>query len=544
MFVKKEEQMRKLLCYFALFVIVIGFQPVLAKASSFKDVPNSAEYHDAVQKMVQRNIISGYGDEFRPNNLVTRAQSAKMLALIQTQYDLNRPSYDLGTFYFKDVTVSDWYYPHVITMRASSIMDGYADQTFRGNLPLKRSQAVKLLTETFQIPIVEESEVSYDDVPENAPYAKYVQTLSQLNIVKGTKGSFRPHAQITRAQWAMMVDRAIRWHEQEARVLPGKKLKSHPNLLAYQHAQKIRNYEQKMNLQLVPQVRLPALTTPPYRYGDTTNEARRQALQMTNYVRMIAHLPANVQMKDSYNESAQAGAGLMAILEGELTHYPAKPFNMKDELYERGREGTASSNLGSGYYDIASSIAHGYMVDSDPKNRQTVGHRLWVLNPNLQYVGFGFAESKNKVPYTAMKVFENGVGFEEKYRPPFISWPSEGAFPAELFNPFVEELKANVLPWSVSVSPTIYAPLDSNVRVKLKRVRDQKVWNFTNKKADGFFARTTTHAWTTGETVIFQPTYNSIYPMAKNEVFEVTIEGLKFKNGQSTSIQFSTVIFK
>ena len=536
--------MRKLLCYFALFAVVIAFQPKFIQAASFKDVPTTVEYHDAVQKMVQMNIISGYGDEFRPNNLVTRAQSAKMLALIQTQYDLNRPSYDLSTFYFQDVSISDWYYPHVVSMKASSIMDGYEDQTFRGNVPLKRSQAVKLLTETFQIPIAEEVEAVYIDVPENAPYAKYVQTLSQLDIVKGAKGSFRPHAQITRAQWALMVDRAIRWHEQEARMLPGKTLKNHPNLLAYQHAQKIRNYEQKMNHQIVSQVRLLALTTPPYRYGDTTNEARRQALQMTNYVRMVAHLPANVQMKNSYNESAQAGAGIMAILDGGLTHYPAKPFNMKEELYAIGREGAATSNLGSGYGDIASSIAYGYMVDSDPKNRQTVGHRLWVLNPNLQYVGFGFAESKNRIPYTAMKVFENGVGFEENYRPPFISWPSEGAFPASLFHPFIEEFKANMLPWSVSVSPTTYASLDANVRVKLKRVRDGKVWNFSQKSADGFFARTTTHAWTTGETIIFQPTYKSIYPMVKNEVFEVTVEGLKFKNGQPTSIQFSTVIFE
>lgn len=536
--------MRKLLCYFVLLVVLIGINPSFAEASSFKDVPSTAEYHDAVEQMVEMNIISGYGDEFKPNHLVTRAQSAKMLSLIQEQYHLYRPNYDMHTFYFKDVGLSDWYYPYAVRMKASYIMDGYTDQTFRGSVPLKRSQAVKLLTEAFQIPIVK-GETRYADVPKDAPYAEYVHTLSELKIVKGTKGSFRPHDQITRAQWVMMLNRAIQWHEKEARVLPGRTLKNHPNLAAFEHAEKIRTYAKShLSLKEVQPVRLKALTNPPYRYGDTTNEARRQALQMTNYLRLVAHLPTNVKMTNAYNESAQAGAGIMAILDGNLTHYPAKPFSMAEPLYQVGREGASTSNLGVGYYNIASSIAHGYMVDSDKKNRQTVGHRLWVLNPNLQYVGFGYAESATHVPYTAMKVFENGVAFEEKYRPPFISWPSESAFPADLFHPFIEELKEDVLPWSVSISPTVYASLDANVRVQLKRVRDGKVWSFSQKKADGFFARTTTHAWTTGETVIFQPTYRTLYPMAKNEAFEVTIEGLKFKNGQSTSIQFSTVIFE
>src|SRR5690606_1192729 len=52
----------------------------------FKDVPKGHKYYGAIAALYERGIIGGYGDEFKPNNLLTRSQIAKMLTL---SFDLN-----------------------------------------------------------------------------------------------------------------------------------------------------------------------------------------------------------------------------------------------------------------------------------------------------------------------------------------------------------------------------------------------------------------------------------------------------------------------
>ena len=47
----------------------------------FKDVPTTHKYYGAIAALYERGIIGGYGDEFKPNNLLTRSQVAKMLTL-------------------------------------------------------------------------------------------------------------------------------------------------------------------------------------------------------------------------------------------------------------------------------------------------------------------------------------------------------------------------------------------------------------------------------------------------------------------------------
>lgn len=59
----------------------LALSDVSVKDPSFKDVPTTSKYYQAVAALKEANIVGGYGTEFRPNATLTRAQLAKMLTV-------------------------------------------------------------------------------------------------------------------------------------------------------------------------------------------------------------------------------------------------------------------------------------------------------------------------------------------------------------------------------------------------------------------------------------------------------------------------------
>ena len=88
----------------------------------------------------------------------------------------------------------------------------------------------------------------------------------------------------------------------------------------------------------------PVTTGPNYNAGKLSQSTLQGAVDMLNFMRYIAGIPYDVQLNDSYNQMAQAGA-LVNAVNDEVTHYPAKPQDMEDSLYQLGYKGCSSSNL-------------------------------------------------------------------------------------------------------------------------------------------------------------------------------------------------------
>ena len=87
----------------------------------------------------------------------------------------------------------------------------------------------------------------------------------------------------------------------------------------------------------------PSITSP-YNPGNLSEETLRQALNMTNFIRYTAGLP-EVELDDNYNYLAQCASTVNAAND-LMTHEPERPIGMTDDLYEAGRIGASSSNLG------------------------------------------------------------------------------------------------------------------------------------------------------------------------------------------------------
>ncbi len=239
----------------------------------------------------------------------------------------------------------------------------------------------------------------------------------------------------------------------------------------------------------------------PYNAGALKNTVLQDALNAVNQMRYIAGLSYNVGLNEQYNKQAQA-ATLLNAANGTLSHDPAKPAGISDELYELGKTGAESSNLGFNYSSLARAICNGWMYDSDSSNRDTLGHRRWILNPAMGETGFGQTGE-----YTGMYVFDkNG-----NTRGTVAAWPAQ--------NTPVELIQGNDYAWSYSSGKP---ENDTTVHVTLKNENTGKTWNFDSQHADGFFTVDNSEYGLMG-CVIFAP---SNLTVTAGDKYEVKITGL------------------
>ena len=217
-------------------------------------------------------------------------------------------------------------------------------------------------------------------------------------------------------------------------------------------------------------------TIAPYSTGIVNREYLNDGLKFLNFQRFIAGLPDDVVLSEEWIDTSQKGAVLLAA-NNYMTHYPSQPNDMDDDFYLEGKKSTTSSNLsrrsstrGVEKYPIRSALM-GQASDEDISNVVSVGHRRWLLNPDMLYTAFGVADNGNN-RYTT--VYAHNVDREPTEKViKYISWPAAPAFPKEFAEPNI--------PWSVQPSIYDYAtPTLENITVTLTRRSDGKIWEFND----------------------------------------------------------------
>lgn len=176
--------------------------PAYMKATTYSDVSESAYYYDAVQELAERGIINGYGDAtFKPNEVATRGQTAKILASILGLDTIN--VVDPG---FTDLSPDNPYYGAIAALVQAGIINGYEDRTFRMNEPLKRNHLAKMLVKAFNLQSPEGVNLPFTDVHQS--YKDYILALYANEITTGrTEMEFDGESYVTRGQLAAFVVR-------------------------------------------------------------------------------------------------------------------------------------------------------------------------------------------------------------------------------------------------------------------------------------------------------------------------------------------------
>ena len=179
-----------------------SFAPVVDVTASFSDMAGhwSKPY---VDEMYKRGVVNGFSDgSFKPNNNVTRAEFAKMIAQI-----LGLNVYGGSTF--TDVAPDSWYNGYVAAVEKAGIVTG-TDGKFMPDSYITRQDAAVMLARvlTYKGHVINKQSYGFKDEASISAYAKdSVNAMAKLGLITGYDGGFAPKDNTTRGQAAALLMR-------------------------------------------------------------------------------------------------------------------------------------------------------------------------------------------------------------------------------------------------------------------------------------------------------------------------------------------------
>jgi hypothetical protein len=174
--------------------------------SGYSDVPPSHwAFNDITALGVQR-IIKGYPDgTFRPDNNITRAEFAVVLAKA-----LGWPAKPGGHDFADAAEIPDWARGCIFAAVDKGVISGYEDNTFRANRPVTRSEIAVIVVRALGL-APEAGALIFSDAAEIPDWAKgYIAAAVNQGVIAGKPGNiFAPDDNATRAEAAALVARML-----------------------------------------------------------------------------------------------------------------------------------------------------------------------------------------------------------------------------------------------------------------------------------------------------------------------------------------------
>ena len=196
---------KKVLAIVLALVLALGMLMPAAAAVQFTDLEGhwAADY---IRTWADKGVLNGYLDgTFRPDQYITRAQVAKVLALA---YEM---PLDVTGREFTDVESGYWYYSYVQACAANEIIVGDPDGSFRPNDSISRSEAVKMVCLAAGLHEKDsglENKVDYNNIPAWAE--GYWNALYHAGVIDGyPDGTLMPLQNITRAELVKILCKAF-----------------------------------------------------------------------------------------------------------------------------------------------------------------------------------------------------------------------------------------------------------------------------------------------------------------------------------------------
>lgn len=189
--------------------------------------------------------------------------------------------------------------------------------------------------------------------------------------------------------------------------------------------------------------------------GSTSRAHQEATLSRVNWYRAMAGVVPRVALNDEFSSYAQAAA-LTMYASGRLDHEPDGGFAC---MTEWSFEGAGRSNLHLGVHGPGA--IDGYMEDEGADNG-SVGHRRWILLPELAEIGTGDTKGSN-----ALLVISDRENLRAGTREhDMVMWPPPGYVPrATIYRR-----------WSVSARTGFERGVHVRVRSVTQTVVDEVVW--------------------------------------------------------------------
>ncbi|MCD4712875.1 MAG: S-layer homology domain-containing protein [Clostridiales bacterium] len=195
---------KKMTLTLAIILVLTSFTASFA-AVNMSDLNEVSWAKQVIEKWAGIGLVSGYVDgTFKPGNAITRAE---FTVIAYNAFELESTTRKA----FDDVKTSDWFYQPVSQMAAQGFINGYGDGSFKPNAPITRAEAAIILVNIQGLKANPEAISIFEDAGLIPPWAAgYIGAAFEAKNISGyPDGTFRPNANITRAESVVMLDNAI-----------------------------------------------------------------------------------------------------------------------------------------------------------------------------------------------------------------------------------------------------------------------------------------------------------------------------------------------
>jgi hypothetical protein len=156
---------------------------------------------DVIKKWSEREIITGYGGKFRPDDTVTRGELSVILnRLLKYPAQSENP--------FNDLDQDAWYYSDMLALAYEGIIPG-DPYVAKGGAPVTRQDAVFMIACAFGLEYGESN--GFSDGASFADWAlPYINIMVRKGFINGfPDGTFKPLQPLTRAHVMVILDNMI-----------------------------------------------------------------------------------------------------------------------------------------------------------------------------------------------------------------------------------------------------------------------------------------------------------------------------------------------
>ena len=189
-----------------------GVYRVVNNEADFSDIKTkSQEMQDAIKELASKGIINGTTETtYAPDDTISRAE---VTALLMRTLSLLNPNANGG---FADVTSANWYCGAAGSAKEHNIINGFEDNTFRGDAVIAKDQIVAVSSRTlreqmdYKAPSDVNGELSvYSDAGSIENWAREDVALATMTnlVLKRTDGKFDGSAGMTRGDAAIIIKR-------------------------------------------------------------------------------------------------------------------------------------------------------------------------------------------------------------------------------------------------------------------------------------------------------------------------------------------------
>ena len=199
---------------------------------------------EVLNKEIHFNYVIGYTDgTIRPSNNISRAEVATIFFRLLT--DEARTQYDKTTSSFSDIKDGAWCCRAVSTLTNMGIIKGYTDGTFRPNADITRAELATIIARFAKLDV---NTKTFSDITGHWAQ-KNIELAAGNGWINGyTDGTFRPNKSIIRAETFAMINRVLdRQTENVSDLLPTSEMNMwsdnmNENAWYYKDVQEATNY--------------------------------------------------------------------------------------------------------------------------------------------------------------------------------------------------------------------------------------------------------------------------------------------------------------